>query len=116
MEIGVVAIIEHQYMLVPGLVLVLALATVQERPLFILLQVLVEILILVFVLVFAVAARFNISIGKSINTGSIPCNTISIDICISIRGCILKLKIFVHDLSISVDASINIRISIRINV
>ena len=81
MVIGVVAAIEHQYMLVPGLVLVSALASVRVRPIFVLLQVLVEILILGLVLAFAIAVLFKISIGKS-NT----CNntTISIDICISI--------------------------------
>ena len=95
-------------MLVPGLVLVVVLASVRERPIFKIVQVLVDILILVLVLLLAIAVLFKISIGKSINTGSNTCNniTISIDICISIRGCILRLKISVHDLSISVEVSI----------
>ena len=64
MVIGVVAVVEHQYMLVPGLVLVLALASVRGRPIFILLQVVVEILILEVVLAFAIAVLFKIRIGK----------------------------------------------------
>ena len=77
-----------------------------------------EILILVSVLVFAIAVLFKISIGKSINTGRNTCNSINIniDICFSIRSCILRLKISVHDLSINDDVSVNIRINIRINI
>ena len=73
---------------------------------------------MVLVLVFAIAVLFKICIGKSINTGSNTCNsiTINIDICINIRNCILRLKISVHDLSINADVSINVRINIRTNI
>ena len=65
---------------------------------------------MVLVLVFAIAVLFKAGIGKSINTGSNTCNsvTVNIAICISIRSCILRLKISVHDLSINVDVSTNI--------
>ena len=64
MVIGVVAVIEHQYMLVPGLVLVLALGSERERPIFILLQVFVEKLILAPLLVFAIEVLFRLVLKR----------------------------------------------------